>query len=718
MKEQLDNNVGFEKIPLKFHPRVFSALGADLVTNDNVAIIELVKNSYDAFAHNVWIRLKNDNKKGNYLEIEDDGQGMSKTIITDVWGTVATPYRELNPISKDNGEERRVAGEKGLGHLSVARLGNDLEMLTQSVGQPCWEAKINWVNISKGEELSSSFFNLKQYSESSPFKESGTLLKIFGLKNKWDDDNIADLEDGLSRLVFPFANVGEFNIYLITPKNNGKAPVKIEAAEFLSKPKYSITGKVDNSGNITCNYKFNPLDGGESRTSKLTYSWGSIYDSFREEQRLKENLKREKAECGSFDFEIRAWDLGNEDTKEIEEKFNFKHTNVRKTIGAYKGISVYRDSILILPKSDSARDWLGLDLRRVSDIGKRLSTSQLVGYVSITAEANSDIKDTSDRERLSSTQAVNEFGVLLKTIVSLLENERATDRLKKDKPKPLQDLFNQLKADKLLEDVTELTESGADNKEVLSVVRAYSETMEITRKSIQERFIYYSRLATIGTIAQILVHEIRNRTIALGTFFDYFKSKFSPPFQDKRLESKFNNAVDSACSLERLSDTFAPLASRNFGRRNRHSILEQRIQACIELQQGEISDKEIKCHFPSSKTAVAVDPGELDAILLNLITNSVYWLGEVKDHERILEFKLSYIDNNKRVQVHVHDNGSGIKKEDLEKIFWPGVTRKPGGIGMGLTVASELVAEYGGKMATHYPGVKGGATFVLDLPLQ
>ena len=49
---------GLEKIPFRMHPRVFAALGADLVTNDVVAVIELVKNSYDAFAQNVWLRFR------------------------------------------------------------------------------------------------------------------------------------------------------------------------------------------------------------------------------------------------------------------------------------------------------------------------------------------------------------------------------------------------------------------------------------------------------------------------------------------------------------------------------------------------------------------------------------------------------------------------------------------------------------------------------------
>ncbi len=54
--------------------------GADLVTNDVVAVIELVKNSYDAFAHNVWLRFRNDFSLGKCLEIEDDGEGMTRAI--------------------------------------------------------------------------------------------------------------------------------------------------------------------------------------------------------------------------------------------------------------------------------------------------------------------------------------------------------------------------------------------------------------------------------------------------------------------------------------------------------------------------------------------------------------------------------------------------------------------------------------------------------------
>ena len=134
----------FEQIPFRMHPRVFAALGADLVTNDVVAVIELVKNSYDAFAENVWLRFRENPSFGKYLEIKDDGNGMTKEVVENVWCLVATPYKGRNPVVKSGNKERRVAGEKGLGRLSVARLGAHLHMLTKAPRAPCWEVKVNW----------------------------------------------------------------------------------------------------------------------------------------------------------------------------------------------------------------------------------------------------------------------------------------------------------------------------------------------------------------------------------------------------------------------------------------------------------------------------------------------------------------------------------------------------------------------------------------------
>src|SRR5579864_8324604 len=103
-----------DEIPFRIHPRVFAALGADLVTNDVVAVIELVKNSYDAFATRVDVNFGSDGDR-SYLEIVDNGVGMDRDTIEDAWCVVATPYRLQHPQTTKASQKRRVSGEKGLG---------------------------------------------------------------------------------------------------------------------------------------------------------------------------------------------------------------------------------------------------------------------------------------------------------------------------------------------------------------------------------------------------------------------------------------------------------------------------------------------------------------------------------------------------------------------------------------------------------------------------
>ena len=705
----------YETVPFRMHPRVFAALGANLVTDDVVAVIELVKNSFDAFAQNVWVRFSEDPSEGPLLEITDDGMGMTREIIEDVWCIVATPYKDSNPVIKKGDKVRRVVGEKGLGRLSAARLGDRLSMLTQAAQSPCWEVTVDWSDISQGDDLSQSFVRFREYPQNSPFEVSGTRLVISGLSEQWDDGRIEDLEENLARLISPFSALDDFNIFLHGVGDAGTEEIRIESPEFLAQPKYSIRGEADGRGNVEGIYRFSPIAGdGAPRTRKVNRSWELICEEFGDHKRY--HYSTEGARCGPFSFEIRAWDIATADTGELSQRFGYPRRLIRKAISAHKGISIYRDGVLVLPKSETARDWLGLDLRRVSNIGRRLSTSQLVGYVSISADDNPKIGDTSDRERLASCVEVSEFEAIIRAVVGLLEIERNEDRVQTDRERPLRDLFSELSADPLVDQVSSLAEEGAKASSVLPLVRTFSGSLAATRRTIEDRFFYYSRLATIGTIAQMLVHEIRNRTITLGNLLKSARTKPSL-FSDADSEEQIRAAQRAVDSLESLADTFAPLASRNFRRGQRDSNLEDRIRGCLTMHRRDIQSKGIRTIVPESTTIVSVDPGELDAIILNLITNATYWLGEVPKGTRELEFVVESTVGEEMVRVWVNDTGPGIDDDDLERVFWPGVTRKPGGIGMGLTVASELVEAYGGKMLTRHPGDRGGASFAFDLPL-
>ena len=714
------NEPPFESVPLQIHPRVFAALGADLVTSDVVAIIELVKNSYDALAENVWIRFTTDENDEPIIEIEDDGLGMDREAIDNVWCVVATPEKRDNPQSKFGSKSRRVVGEKGLGRLSVARLGNQLQIITKESRKPCLEVLVDWGEISDQSLLSECRVQRRVYPEKPPFGKSGTKLSIGALKSEWDESEVAELKENLARLISPFQDdLGDFKIWLSVGAeglfSEEAEEVDVEFPDFLSKPKYKIEGEVDVHGNVTGTYRFRPISRGRTLQRKLRLTWEQVFDGIQDAKRR--GFCDVSSRCGPFSFEIRGWDLAPNDTAEISEKFNFSKSAIRRSINVHQGISVYRDGVLVLPKSVKARDWLGLDLRRVSKVGTRLSTSQIVGYVAISGDSNPGLLDTSDRESLVANDAASDFEEILVAIVRFLEVQRQLDRHEAVEEKPTKSLFEGLSAENLLTSINELADEGAEASEAVPLVAAFKDSLDTDRKEIEERFIHYSRMATVGTIAHMLVHEIRSRTTSMGKFLDDVNARFGP-FNDPMLAKYYRLASNSVSALERLADTFSPLANRSFTRRKKDCIIEEVIRDSLAMVEQEIERKKIKCTVPNSKTRLAMDSGELGAVIMNMITNSLYWLGEVNKDERRLGFKIKKRSDGKRAQIWVSDSGPGVSDEIVDKILQPGVTRRPNGIGMGLTVASEIVDEYGGRVVVKANGLKGGATFGFDVPLK
>lgn len=703
-----------ETLPFKIHPRAFKSLGADLVTNDVVAIIELVKNAYDAYATVVEVRFINADN-GWILEIEDNGSGMSRATIADAWCTVATPYREDHPVAKRRGmRNRRVSGEKGLGRLSAARLGMKLEMITQIIGGDCWTVRVDWDQLARFKSLDQCVVSIRR-TEEPPFDRSGTLLRIFPLRTKWNDQTWSDLRANLSRLIAPFAGQTGFAIRLSTP-SLVDSPIDIESPLFLNHPKYIINGTVEPSGLVKWKYKYAAIRGGGHRRSTGQVTWSQV-----KEQAGHTTLDSMKEpNFGPFTFDLRAWDTASHDTAEISERFHLKKSSVKHDIKAYKGISVYRDDVLVLPKSEGTRDWLGLDVRRIGKVGQRLSTTQMVGYIAISAANNPDIVDTSDREGLVATPIVLAFESTLRTIVRVMENERTKDR-QTTKEHVVADLFKQLSAEDLVSNIAEVASEDGSASDTLPIVHAFSKQLDKAREEIESAFMYYSRLATVGTIAHMLIHEIRNRTTVLGHVLDWLGRQIGKSPEDRAATAKLEEGHTAVAALDNLADIFSPLANRQFKRRKRSAYIEASILRCLLMLKGDLKAGKISVSTPTTTmTEVAVDPGELDAVLLNIIGNAIYWLSHKGGSERNIEIRVRPISGCKRISVEVHDSGPGITEEDAERVFWPGVTNKPGGIGMGLTVASELIAEYEGRLALDRSGKLffGGATFIFDLPLK
>lgn len=706
-----------QPVPFRFHPRVFASLGADLVTSDLVAVIELVKNCYDAFATRVDVRFKTGPDGKLSLEIEDDGTGMTDDTIRNVWCVVATPFREQHTTSSRDKKQRRVSGAKGLGRLSAARLGEAMQVTTKTKAGKCWQVDVSWGVLASSDSMETCSAFLSEGDETTLKKGVGTLVRINGLYGEWTDEMVSDLEEGLSRLKPPFSKLGDFKIYITPPGENERA-TEIEPSKLINNPTYLIKGDYAADGSLKYEYHYKGLDGKRRSVNTSTpQSWRTVKDDVaRNPQRYQP--KGDKPFCGPFNFEIRAWDLDKDSVELAAGQFKMQKSQIRTEIRTFKGLSVYRDQILVLPKSETARDWLGLDLRRVSKVGTRISTSQIVGYVGISGDANPDIQDTSDRERFVQNDAAKEFQVLLYHVIEALEMERDKDR-EPAPPNPL-DIFSGISASDVVSEARRAKEQGADADEIIALVEGFDRKLEGTRKAVEQHFTYYSRLATLGTLAAMLVHEIGNKRLYIQSFVEAVHTYLAKPEKGTSDVKKTLKYAEEALShLQRLAQVFYPLAARTYKRGRRTASIGATVEMCRTAQEKPLAERGIDWRAElKGQDEVKVDPAELHAVLQNLVDNAVYWLCRKESGEKklVIETRKSAIAG--RVQVLVHDSGVGVADEDRERIFDPGYTRRPNGAGMGLTVAGEIVSQHDGKLRLAPQGRFGGATFDFTLPVK
>ncbi|WP_343043203.1 ATP-binding protein [Stakelama sediminis] len=200
--------------------RISSALkdiiGRDLITNDSVAMFELVKNSFDAYAKNVSIEFDE-----NSIIIVDDGKGMSRDDILSKWLFVAysakrTGEEDLN-LSRDYRDEisirRGYAGNKGIGRFSCDRLGERLELFSKTRNSAQVEhLVVDWTSFEQDaktefatiDTILDAIPDFPKPNKIKPPSKSGTMLIIRDLRSTWDFNEIDSLRAYLAKLIDPF----------------------------------------------------------------------------------------------------------------------------------------------------------------------------------------------------------------------------------------------------------------------------------------------------------------------------------------------------------------------------------------------------------------------------------------------------------------------------------------------------------------------------------
>lgn len=705
-------------VPIKIHPRALSAFGEDLITNDNIAVIELVKNSYDAFALKCEIVFGFDGEEP-YIEIRDDGCGMTRETIETAWATIATSYKKTKPyitrsfeVYDENGEKkteervRVVSGNKGLGRFSAARLGHEMYIVTKHKDDACINAFFDWRSFEEASTISDCKIFLS-YNEENVFakneNQTGTSIIIKKLRNVWTENSINDLLSELSRLINPFETVKDFSITLQSDFFDDK--IDIKPNDFINQPIYKIFGSVSDTGEILWSYAHDTGEKHRENSGRIQWSKDNIGD-----------LASEPFCCGSFTFEIRAWDLDPASMTALNGRFKIEKRQIRNYISQYKGLSVYRDNVLVLPKSDSARDWLGLDAKRISKVGDRLSTSQIVGIINISNDNNPGIKDTTDREKLADTLEYRQFENVILSIISTLQNERTSDKTTQIPKATLTDIIAPLSSKGLVESVERAIDEGESPERILDYVQKYDAQNEDQLIKLNERLVYYAQTASLGSVASVIMHEILTGMTTIKRFLNKVQN-YNQHF-DERTINYFDDANVSHKRLLDVTASFSPLYRRDLRKKDNYCNLHECVRKSIRLIKAKKISSDIQFIYNvHSDIVVQMAEGELQTVLINFFDNACYWIKESKNKDQRIIINAEMLQDE-RVTITISDTGLGVPEENAEKIFIPGVTGKPKGIGMGLVIVTELVSAYKGKVGLKIPGDLQGASFVFDLPIK
>lgn len=724
--------------PLRPRARLMLMLGVELISSEAVAVSELVKNSYDADASTVLVSLSDaTSERPAMLTVMDDGSGMSAQTVVRTWLEPATPSRRRRKISPAG---RRSLGEKGIGRFAAAKLAQRLELVTYDGHAPDGEVhlKVDWDVFSNDEAYLDqieipwtvgppSFFGLNgeaaavwrkslaNYDEGKQAARQhqpsdtarGTALWMEGLRASWEDTLVRDISRTLARLISPAADEAleqserDFRILLDLPPRLASYSGWLGPSSELSRPHYRLNATVDGEGNARIDIRLRGE--GDSRPPICIQLSG---------------VGGRAPACGPFSLSLRVWDRDRDALAEIAPDTSF--LDFRQTLDQSAGVSVYRDGFRVLPYGEMGDDWLALDRRRINDPTKRLSNNQVVGALNITRDGNPDLIDQTNREGLVEGPALEDLKQLVKEIIVQLEAARYDIR-PRDSRRSRSHSISAFQPFRL----TELREAAVDraDSELIAMVSDAEERLEEHNAEVREVVARYQRLATLGQLVDQMVHEIaqpvvgaREAAVAGLEIIEDSKADASgsPVRFDEllgHLQKQFRVVRDQARVVTDVLRRLAPFGGRRRGRPHTIAVEDAMKDVCLLLRQ-DIRTRNVDVSVPATKTNVTVDGTELQEILLNLLTNSLYWVTRVpRGHPRRVEFTIERNPDGS-LSIFVSDSGPGVPEKDRPRIFEPYFTTREGGVGLGLSLAGQIVEDYyGGSLELMSPGSLGGATF-------
>lgn len=680
------------KASFKPRARLLQLLGDQLIGTPQLAIFELVKNSYDADADSVDVIISDPEKPDiAVIEITDiNGVGMNKDTILNIW---LEPGADHKKIEKDKGirtqkHKRLPLGEKGVGRFAVHKLGKRIELVTKAKGCRELSLEIDWDKLGEYKYIEELKVDIKEHKTPKYFKgeQTGTRIVISKLKTALTKKSVRDLHRNIESIKSPFqnnrlkldTNVDTFDVSLAlrnAPNWLEEIPSVMDIVE-QALFKFSFFYK---EGIWSWYYEFNPCEK-IKKEFKVQSSHKEEEDQFFEFS----NPKLRKQYIGSSDDdlgevlgEIYVFDLDNDIRGYYSEI-----STITKFLEKNRGVRIYRDGIRVYNYGEPHDDWLQMDNRRIGKFSTGLNRQISVGGISLSLADTLNLKEKTNREGFIENETYKKLFDVVSSAISKFEKLRYINKqhlktlMQHDTKTSITAIENPIQELRLISEQKGLGDELMPA--IQRVEKSYNEMRDIMLSA-----------GMAGLNMSIAFHEIHRGIKDTKRAVEEGSDKQAILFQFERFELLLD-AYGSMLKKEKIreysfSDLLRGVTDLTSPRFTMHDIL----LSCPVLV-GDEANHRVK--MPVHLLTSAVN---------NLIDNSIYWLDQrwgIEDTKNKYIYIGTSDEFDRGPAIVVADSGPGLRGISPSEVVKPFHTTKPGGMGIGLYYTNTVMEMLGGEL--------------------
>ena len=765
-------------VPFNISARTAKLIGMENFANAEGAIVELVKNAYDADAEIcVVVADIQESRADSRLFIIDNGSGMTEETILRHWMTIGTDDKLVN--AKTNVKKRIKSGAKGIGRFALNRLGSKAEMLTFSTAseENGYKWSVDWSKFDKAETLSEITASVDEYKKEEAnkwFEEQGltklpiadklnfsdfqgTVLCISNLKDSWTDEGLNNLLNNMEMLI-PEHMQSLFTLYLYRLQDLSWSG-KVNPAEYTDFD-YKVSASYDGKKQIDVIIERNELNVSllETKYSKVFQRKAMQKSPYRLEDFRKKTVERIITvsdlvapellnNVGRFSFTFFYIKNTNADDRERDGAKKYPYNQIdgasrKNWLAKFGGVRIFRDEFRVRPYGENGNDWLELGSRQVKSPGGpgqkmggyRIRPTQISGVVNISRLTNKAFEDKSSREGIQENDEFQVFKNLLLQIIAAFEEDRnyimynLSEQYKEDHPVTIkaQDIARNALSEE------EKEHQSDDAKRLRTLAESY-QSLEVELDSKEEELAMLRGLASLGISVATYTHELRSvmlRLIPRNNLLRDILVKHLPveQFAGMRFNNPYKELDNMKDEDEKLYNWLLySLHSIQRSKRDWKQIkLSDYFDGFVSAWKPSLSKKSISINLKMSGmedariNAIEMD---LDSVYNNFVANSINAF--LRSPEQNKEINVRIINDHGYAVIDFIDNGCGLASEyknNPEIIFNAFETsivdskNNKIGTGMGLFIAKGVIDKFKDSTISLLPMNKGfGIRTILKL---